>query len=471
MTLFAGLAGQWCWRWSSSLDVRNPPPPETASGEPVDLLITAGVVMTLDPEGNVYQPGYAAIRGNRLVAVGPAADAARYRASRIIDKPTHLLLPGLINGHQHAPMVLLRGIADDLELMDWLQRFIFPAEARNVDAQFVYWGTRLAVTEMLQSGTTTFADMYYFLDEVARAASELGMRSVAGQTIIGFPAPDHPTPEETLRFSEGFLQRWKDHPLIVPAVAPHAAYTCSTDVLLQSLALAEKYDVPVLIHLAETQDELRQIQEREGKRPVAYLQDIGFLADRLVAAHGVWLNADEIQVLKAAGVGVVHNPESNMKLASGVAPVVEMLQADLDLGLGTDGAASNNNLDMFESMDFMAKLHKLYRRDPTVVSARQVLYAATLGSARALDMDGDIGSLEAGKKADLILLSLKAANAMPLFDPYSLAVYSLKGSAVDTVVIDGKLVMENRIIPGLDTEELSGRVQQYRRQVQDSLPK
>ncbi len=442
-------------------------PPQ--QGESVDLLITAAVVLTLDDGDTVHRPGYVAVRDDRMVAVGAAADAGRFNPARRLDRPHQLVMPGLINAHQHAAMVLLRGMADDLELMEWLESYIFPAEGANVDAEFVYWGSRLAVVEMLSSGTTLFADMYYFLDEVARAASELGMRSVAGQTVIGFPAPDHATPEQTLAFTDGFIGRWKDHPLIVPAVAPHAPFTNSSETLLASLELGRRHDVPVLIHLAETEDEVRQIREREGTTPARYLHDIGFLEDRVVAAHGVWLDAEEIRLLAEAGVGVVHNPESNMKLASGAAPVVEMLEAGIDLGLGTDGAASNNDLDMFDSMDFMAKLHKLHRRDPTVASARQVLRAATIGSAAALDLEDELGSLEAGKKADLLLVSLAEARAQPVYDPYSLVVYALEGSSVDTVVIDGKVVMENRQIPGLDWEELAGRVEQYRQKVAASL--
>ncbi len=439
------------------------------SQETCDLLITGRVVLTMDQQSRVHRPGYVAIRQNRIVGVGPLDEADRYWPARRMDQPRKLIMPGLINGHQHAAMSLLRGMADDLELMEWLQKYIFPAEAATVDADFVYWGTRLAVVEMLQSGTTTFADMYHFLDEVARASSELGIRVVAGQTVIGFPAPDHPTPEETLRFSSGFIERWKEHPLVIPAVAPHAPYTCTRETLVASLRLAEEHDVPVLIHLAETADEVRQIQERYGTTPVRFLSQIGFLTDRVVAAHGVWLEPEEMQLLAQAGVGVVHNPESNMKLASGVAPVVEMWKAGVDLGLGTDGAASNNNLDMFEAMDFMAKLHKLVKGDPTAVSARQVLHAATMGSARALDLDDRLGSLETGKRADLLVLDLDGASALPLYDPYSLVVYSLKGPAVDTVIIDGKVVLRQGVVTKVDRQELRGRVEQYRRQVEESI--
>lgn len=445
------------------------PPAGSESRTPVDLIVRGEIVVTMDAAGHIYRPGFVAVSGNSIEAVGPAEETARYQASQTIEAPGGIVLPGLVNGHQHAPMALFRGLADDLDLMDWLNDYIFPAEKANVDPQFVYWGTVLAAVEMVQSGTTTYADMYYFEDEVAKGTSLVGMRGVLGQTIIGFPAPDYSTPEETLKATEGFLQRWRNHPLIVPAPAPHAPFTVPREILMASRRLADLYDVPLLIHVAETQAEVEQVRRETGFTPVRYLKEIGFLADRVTANHVVWADSEEIAMLKEFGVGVIHNPQSNMKLASGVAPVVEMLAAGVDVGLGTDGAASNNNLDMFEEMGTMAMLHKLARKDPTAVSARQVLHAATLGSARALSMGNRIGSLEAGKRADMILLDRRSASAWPLFDPYSAAVYALLGSSVHTVLVDGKLIYRNRRFANVQMAELLGRVEQQRKKVERSL--
>ncbi len=443
--------------------------PAAGDKRPVDLLVRGAAVATMDDSFTVHAPGFVAVSGDSIVAVGPADQADRYRAASEIAVPGGLVLPGLVNGHQHAPMVLFRGLADDQTLMEWLQKYIFPAEAKNVDPDFVYWGTLLSAVEMLQTGTTTYADMYYFEDKVAEATSRLGMRGVLGQTIIGFPAPDYATPEETLQATEGFLQRWRDHPLIIPAVAPHAPYTCSREVLMAAKALADRYDAPLLIHLAETEEEVRQVREATGQTPVRYLRQIGFLADRVVAAHAVWVDAEEIAILKEFGVGVIHNPESNMKLASGVAPVPEMLAAGIDVGLGTDGASSNNNLDMLQEVDSMAKLHKLFRKDPTVISARQALRAATLGSARALGLGDSLGSLEAGKKADLIVLGRSAAAAWPSYDPHSQAVYSLLGGSVDTVVVGGRIVLRSGRPTNFEMAELLSRVEGFQRKILASV--
>ncbi|MFQ5740968.1 MAG: amidohydrolase [Acidobacteriota bacterium] len=448
-------------------------PAETSQSPPpsqhVDILITGGTVVTMDADLTLYDPGFVAVSGDSISAVGPLSDARAFRADRTIEAKKQIILPGLVNGHQHAPMVLLRGLADDLTLMDWLERYIFPTEAKVVDAEFVYWGALLSALEMVRTGTTTFADMYYFEGEVARAVSQVGMRGVLGETLIGFPSPDFRTPQEALGYTEEFIQKWKDHALIVPAVAPHAAYTCSEEVLLASSRLAERYDVPILIHVAESKDEINQVRQRTGMTSIRFLNKIGFLSDRVVAAHVVWADAEEISILKDLGVGVIHNPESNMKLASGVAPIPEMLEAGLDVGLGTDGAASNNNLDMFQEMDTMAKLFKITRLDPTLISARQALATATMGSARALGLGDQLGSLEAGKKADLIILDQTSPAAIPTYDPYSSVVYSLMGDSVRTSIVGGKIIMEGRRLTHLDTSELFAKVAVLKEKIRNSL--
>jgi len=444
-------------------------PASHESGESVDLLISGGTVVTMDADFTVYDPGFVAVREDRIVALGPLADVSRYSAVRSLEVADTIVLPGLINGHQHAPMTLFRGLGSDLKLMDWLTRYILPAESKNVDRNFVFWGALLAATEMLESGTTTFADMYYFEEEVARAISTAGMRGILGQTIIGFPAPDYTTPEEALKGAEQFIVDWKDDPLVTPAVAPHSPYTCSREVLDACRELAEKHDVPLIIHLAETRDEVRQVEESTGFRPVTYLNEIGFLVDRLIAAHVIWAREEEIRMLQEHGVGVIHNPESNMKLASGTAPVPLLLEAGVDVGLGTDGAASNNNLDLLQEADTMAKLHKHSTGDPTVIPARVALVTATIGSARALDLEADLGSLEVGKKADLVVLGLGEASAVPVYDPYALVVYSLHGSAVETVIVNGRVVVEDGRILTVDREELWRQVERLRDKVIRSL--
>ena len=317
----------------------------------VDLIITGGTVVTMDASRHVYNDGALAVRGDSIVAAGSQSDiASRYDAARTIDAHNEIVMPGLINGHQHAAMSLFRGLADDLALNDWLQKYIFPAEARNVTPDFVTWGTRLGVLEMLKGGTTTYTDMYYFEDAVARETKAAGMRGILGETFIDFPAPDNKTMAQTLTYTEQFLQHWRGDPLIHAAPAPHSIYLCSEKTLKDAAALARKYQAPILIHVSETKKELDDSRAaHNGESPVVYLNRLGILGPEVVAAHCVWVDADDIALLAKSRTGCVHNPSSNMMLASGVAPVVQMLNAGLAVGLGTDGpAGSNNDLDMME---------------------------------------------------------------------------------------------------------------------------
>lgn len=436
--------------------------------EQFDILITGGDIVTVDGSRRILVGGSIAIRGDRIARVAPAGQL-RGRAKKTVDARGKIILPGLVNAHAHAPMSLFRGVADDLALMEWLQRVLFPAEARNVDADFVYWGTLLSAWEMLATGTTTFADMYYFESDIARAVEKAGIRAVLGETIIDFPAPDNKTVAAALAYTEEFLKKWKGHALVTPAVAPHAPFTCSKETLLQSKQLADRYAAPVIIHVAETEDEVRQVLEKTGERPLAYLEKIGFLDDRVVINHGVWLNPAEIAILARRRVGVSHNPESNMKLASGAAPVAELLAAGVDVGLGTDGAASNNNQDMFEAMGAMALLSKLVRKDPTAANAEQVLYAATMGGARALNMADQIGSIEEGKKADLVLVDAKRPAALPLFNPVSQLVYSIRGGDVSSVLVNGRVVYENGRLTLVSIDEIRAKANEYRDKIRKSL--
>jgi 5-methylthioadenosine/S-adenosylhomocysteine deaminase len=417
----------------------------------VSLVVTGGIVVTMDPAGRIVPNGAVAIDGADIVAVDTAESIGKqFRGRDTIDASGQVVLPGLINTHTHAPMVLYRGLADDLALTEWLNKYIFPAEAKTVSPEFVRAGTRLALAEMIQSGTTTYADMYYFEEEIARETSQAGVRGVLGQTIIQFPVADAKTPADALARAEAFIKLFKEDPLITPAVAPHAMYTLDGPTLKAARELSRRYSVPTLIHLAETRDEVKTAQERFSGSPVAYLDSLGFLGPGVLAAHGVWVSDADIAILKARNVGVSHNPESNMKLASGAAPVPSYLRSDVAIGLGTDGAASNNDLDMFEAMRFAALLHKHQTIDPRAVSARTVLEMATIRGARALGMDRVIGSLEPRKHADLITVSMAGARQTPMYDPLSHLVYVSHGDDVQNTVVNGRVLMRARKLTTLD---------------------
>ena len=417
----------------------------------VSLIVTGGAVVTMDGGGRVLRPGAVAVDGRDIVGVDTVdAIAQRFSSGNTIDAAGQVIMPGLVNTHTHAPMVLYRGLADDLALMDWLQKYIFPAEAKTVSPEFVRAGTRLAALEMIQSGTTAYADMYYFEEEIARATKEAGIRGVLGQTIIQFPVPDAKTPAEGIARAVAFIRQWAGDELIVPAIAPHSMYTLETSTLKEIRAVATRERAPVIIHLAETRDEVEVARDKYKATPTQFLESIGFWGDRTLAAHGVHLTPADIGILTRRRVGVSHNPESNMKLASGTSPVPAMQKAGVVVGLGTDGAASNNDLDMFEAMRQAAFLHKLTSNDPSALPARTALAMATIGGARALGLEREIGSLEPGKRADLLIVSMRAARQTPLYDPLSHLVYVTRGDDVQTVVVNGKIVMRDRKVLTLD---------------------
>ncbi|HMV82685.1 MAG TPA: amidohydrolase [Blastocatellia bacterium] len=444
-------------------------PASTANA--IDLLITGGAVVTMDGERRVIDDGFVAVRGERIVEVGDAAQlkAKNYRAKQTIDARGKVVLPGLINTHTHIPMVMFRGIADDLNLQDWLTKYIFPAEAKNVTREFVVAGTRLGLAEMIRGGTTTYADMYYFEDAIAEETKKAGVRGVLGETVIDFPVPDNKTWAEAMSYSEKFLQRWKGDSLITAAIAPHAPYTVNTAHLNEVRALAEKLDAPIIIHLAEAPTETEFMAKTYNSRPATYLEKINFLSPRVLAAHVVHVNDEEIAVLKRREVGVGHCPQSNMKLASGTAPVPAMLKAGVRLGLGTDGAASNHDLSMWEEMDSAAKLHKLIANDPTVVPALQALEMATIGGARAIHQEKEIGSLEAGKRADVIVVDFNAPHLTPMYTFYSHLVYAAKASDVTDTIVNGRVLMRNRRLLTLNEEAVKAAAREYQKRVSQSL--
>jgi 5-methylthioadenosine/S-adenosylhomocysteine deaminase len=438
----------------------------------VDSIWSAGYVVTMDGSRRVIENGAVAVLADHIVAVGARREIdSKYTAKQRVDKPNAILMPGFIDTHTHAPMVLFRGIADDMRLQDWLQNFIFPAEARNVNAEFVRWGTRMACLEMMLAGTTTYTDMYYFEDAIAEETKAAGMRGVLGQTVIGFPAPDYKTPAAALEGAEKFIARFKNDPLIVPAVAPHAIYTVPDDVLKASRTLANKHGVPILIHLSETRKENDDEMQKRHASPTQILDKLGFFSGgRTLGAHGVWLDDADIATLKARNVGLAHCPSSNMKLASGTARVVDILAAGINMGLGTDGfAGSNNDAILMEEMDLAAKQQKVTRLDPTALTALQAVEMATITGAKALGLDKEIGSLEAGKRADMITISLDEPRATPMYNVYSQLVYALKGSDVRDVMVNGRVIVKDRRVLSLNQALVVAKAKEYQKRIIASL--
>jgi len=444
----------------------------------IDLIITGSKALLLDPENSCIDNAAVAIDAGVIVAVGQADKITRqYRAKKTLKTGDSLMMPGFVNCHTHAAMTCFRGIADDLELMDWLNNYIFPAEARNVDKDLAYWGSLLAAAEMIKSGTTTFCDMYIFEDETARAAKSAGMRCLVGEVLFDFPSPNFKTIAEGIAYTKMLIEKWKGDPLVNIIIEPHALYTCSTPLLteVRELAeakrLAEDYHLPIGLHLLENAAEKKQLEEKFGKGAVSFLKDIGYLDEHLIAFHCVSFTRKDIEMFASHGCKISHNPASNMKLASGVAPVPEMLKAGITVGLGTDGCASNNTLDMIRELSTAAKLHKAARLDPTVMNAHTVVRMATIEGAKALGMGKSIGSLEAGKKADIIIIGLNKPHLTPMYSEYSHLAYAMSGADVDTVLINGKIVMENRKLLTIDEEEVMRRVREIAVKVKQSLKK
>lgn len=435
-----------------------------------DILIKGGTIITMDGDRRVIEDGGIVIKGNKIVLVGKSSAVSKnLTVKRTIYASGKIIIPGLINTHTHIPMGLFRGIADDLDLQEWLTKYIFPAEAKNVNEEFVRAGTRLGLAELIRGGTTTYCDMYYFEDAIADETAKAGVRGVLGETLIDFPAPDNKTWSTATAYSERFVKKWQGHSLIVPAIAPHAPYTVSEEHLKESKALADRLNAPLVMHLAEERSETDYVMKNKGMRSIEYVEKIGFLSDRLIAAHVIQANENEIGILKKYGVGIAHNPQSNMKLAAGIAPVPMMLRSDLPVGLGTDGAASNNDLDLWEEMDTAAKLHKVASGDPKVVSAEQAFEMATIRGARALHLEKIIGSLEAGKRADIVIVDIDGLHQTPLYNFYSHLVYATKASDVETVLIDGKVIMLNKSLITLNESAIKKAANVFRQKIINSL--
>ena len=433
-----------------------------------DILLTGATIVTMDEQFTVHRTGGVAVAGESIVAVG--AEALNYQAGERIDCRGAVVMPGLINAHTHAPMTLLRGLADDLRLDVWLMGYMMPVEREFVSEAFVTLGARLACAEMIRSGITCFADMYYFEEAVAEATAAVGMRALCAQTVLRFPSPDAASYEDGLARARDFIQRWRHHPLIVPSPAPHAPYTCTPEILRACAELAAEYDVPLHTHLSETLLEVEDSRRTNGMPVIPWVKKQGLFGAKVLAAHCVHVDEGEIRSLKSAGAGVAHNPTSNLKLAAGVAPVARMLELGVNVGIGTDGAASNNDLDMFEEARLAALLAKGIGGDPTAVPAQQALAMATRVGAAALHMDRITGSLVPGKRADLIVLDLNRLHNVPGFerDPnsvYARIVYAAKSTDVTDVMCNGKWLMRDRVVLTLDEDELRREAQAWARRI------
>jgi 5-methylthioadenosine/S-adenosylhomocysteine deaminase len=421
-----------------------------------DYIIRADYLLTMEGDLSVINDGAVAVAGSKIADVGLYSDiSSKYTSDRVLEGADRVVFPGLINTHNHAAMVYFRGLADDLPLMEWLEKHIWPAEFKWLTAEFVDDAIELACLEMLKAGVTTYIDMYLYQGVAAQKVEKIGMRGVLCSGIIDFPWKDYAqSADDYFVKGEEHIKNWNGNDLITPGIAPHATFTCSPENYMRAKELAEKYDVPLHTHLAETEFEVAQCKERYGKSPVEHLDSIGFLSDRVSAAHCVWLTDKEIETLAAKKVGVAHCMESNLKLASGIAPVPKMIEAGVKVALGTDGAASNNDLGVLGELSTAAKVHKAISRDATVLDSKTALLMATKNGADILGLGDITGSLKPGKKADLVIADLRQPHLLPMYDIYSHIAYCMRSSDIDTVMVNGKIVVENRKATTLDEENV-----------------
>ncbi len=446
-------------------------PSANVEDDRIDLIVKGDYVVTMDAAGTVYEQGAIAVDEGLILAIGPANDIeAEYSAKEVLQSDNRIVMPGLINGHSHAAMTLLRGVADDLALMDWLNNYIFPAEVEFVDPEFVRIGTELACWEMIRGGTTTFVDMYYFPDTIAEVVESCGMRALISATVIDQRSPDAENADDSITKGIGFIERWKDrNSRITPIFGPHANYTLDAEQLAATRKAALDLGVPVSIHVSESPFELQYSQDTYGMTSILLYESIDFFDVPTIAAHVVWPTPEEIAVLAARNVGVIHNPTSNMKIASGISPVTEMLAAGVRIGIGTDGAASNNDLDLWEEMRLASFLQKVDRMDPEVMSATTVLTMATRGGAIAAGLGDSVGSLEVGKRADIIQVAFEDVHHVPTYDVISHLVYVTDEQDVASVVVDGKLLMREREILTIDTERVAAEAKALAARIQSAL--
>lgn len=439
--------------------------------ETVDIILKSAIVLTMDKDLTVFEPGAIAVNGNKIVAVGKSAAVLEtFQAKEVLDFGGKVIMPGLINGHTHAPMTLLRGLADDLRLDVWLLGYMMPVEREFVSPEFVKLGTQIACAEMIRSGVTTFADMYYFEDAIAEAVDEAGMRAICSQTILKFPSPDAQSYEESFSAARSFIMKWKSHPRVIPSVGPHAPYTCTDEILKSTSELAREFDVPLHIHISETASEVEDMRREAGMPVIPYVKKQDLLEAKVIAAHCVHIDEGEMRTMKNSGASVIHNPTSNVKLASGIAKTKRMLELGLNVGIGTDGSASNNDLDMFEEIRLAAFLSKVDSGDPTSLPAQTALLMATRMGAQALFIDHLAGSLEPGKRADIICVDIDSIHHQPHFNRdqkgiYAQIVYAGKSTDVSDVMVDGSWVMRNHNLLTLNEHELLEKSQKYARKI------
>ncbi|MDA8433666.1 MAG: amidohydrolase [Nitrospiraceae bacterium] len=420
-----------------------------------DIIIRADHILTMDDDLAVIETGAVAVKDGRIAAAGPADEiVARYESPKVIGGKGFVAFPGLVNTHTHSPMVYFRGLADDLPLKEWLEKHVWPAEEKWLSPEFVGDAVELACLEMIKSGITAFNDMYFYGDRIAATAKEIGMRAVVGAGILDFPTRTAQTPAEYLEKAESFIRDWKGDGFITPCVAPHSAYACSPDTLRKAKTLSEAHGVPLHIHISETEWEVAHLMALHRTRPVTFLDSIGFLDKSVTAAHCVWIEDEEIDILAKKGVAVSHCVESNLKLASGFAPVVPMLAEGIRVTFGTDGAASNNDLSLLSEMGTAAKVHKALAKDPTALGARQVALMATRWGAEALGMGDRTGSIQQGKDADIVLADIRKPHLAPMYDVYSHLVYSMNAADIDTVIVGGKIILQGRRLLSGDEDEI-----------------
>lgn len=418
------------------------------------IFIKANYILTMNEKDEVIENGGVLIDNDKIVKVGEIKEFENEKYDYVIDDRPNILLPGFINTHTHIAMVGFRGFADDKDLMDWLNNYIWPAENRAVDREFIKLSTEIAIAEMVRTGTTCFNDMYFFEETIAEISRNIGIRAFLGEGLIDFPTPSFKNPKDGIKIAESFIKNYLKDEYIYPTLCLHAPYSCSKELIMEGFEIAKKYDIPIHMHVAETRAEVEIIKSRYNLTPVRYLHSLGIFEHKFISAHSVYLDDEEIEIFKEYNVGVCHDPQSNMKLASGIAPIVKMLQKGVNVGLATDGVASNNNLDMIDEMRTCALLHKVYHLDPKVMSAKEVLRMATINSAKVLGIDNKIGSIEVNKKADIITISLNNFHLLPYYDPYSIIVYSATGLDVSSVIINGKVLMEKKELKFTDIEKL-----------------
>lgn len=429
------------------------------------ILIQGGILLPISSPP--VEEGYIIIEGEKIREIG----AGKYEKKDykiLINAKEHLIMPGLINTHTHIPMTLFRGIADDLPLEKWLKEYIWPLEAKFIKPEFVYYSSLLGMAEMLLSGTTSFCDMYFFEEEIARACEETGLRGFITPGVLDFPTPSFKTSDEAIKRAEKFIQNYKNHPFIHPGIAPHAVYTCSLETLKKCGEISENYNTIFHIHLSETKNEYEDWIRKNGLSPIKYLEKNNLLNERTLAVHSVWLTDEDIEIIKEKKVKISHNPESNLKLGSGISPVKKFIQKGIIVSIGTDGAASNNNLDMFEAMRITALIHKGINMDPSILNARKVVEMATFHAAECLNFK-EIGTLEKGKRADIIIINMNAINTIPFYDPYSAIVYSLNSRQVEYVIVNGKIVVEKGEIKTLDIEKLKRISLEYKEKIKYAI--